>query len=210
MSRPIILISKRFAGSRRFCCARNGTIIFVTHDRVFLEKLATRIVELDRGRLYDWACDYPTFLKRRDELFSAEAKQQELFDKRLAQEEAWIRKGIEARRTRNEGRVRALKAMREERRRRRERQGVARIQAQEAERSGTLVIEAKNVSFGYGDRRVVAGAFDDDSPRRQGGCDRRQCRRENDLDPAVARRVFRRKKGQSATVRGWKLRTSTS
>jgi ATP-binding cassette subfamily F protein uup len=135
----------------------NGTIIFVTHDRVFLEKLATRIVELDRGRLYDWACDYPTFLKRRDELFSAEAKQQELFDKRLAQEETWIRKGIEARRTRNEGRVRALKAMREERARRRERQGVARIQAQEAERSGTLVIEAKNVSFGYGERRVVGG-----------------------------------------------------
>jgi ABC transport system ATP-binding/permease protein len=135
----------------------NGTIIFVTHDRVFLEKLATRIVELDRGRLYDWACDYPMFLKRRDELFSAEAKQQELFDKRLAQEETWIRKGIEARRTRNEGRVRALKAMREERARRRERQGVARIQAQEAERSGTLVIEAKNVSFGYGERRVVGG-----------------------------------------------------
>ena len=97
----------------------------MTHDRVFLEKLATRIVELDRGRLYDWACNYTTFLKRRDELFSAEAKQQELFDKRLAQEEAWIRKGIEARRTRNEGRVRALEAMRVERRRRRERQGVA-------------------------------------------------------------------------------------
>ncbi len=134
-----------------------GTIMFVTHDRVFLEKLATRIVEIDRGRLYDWACDYPTFMKRRDELFSAEAKQQELFDKRLAQEEVWIRKGIEARRTRNEGRVRALEAMREERRRRRERQGVARIQAQDAERSGTLVIEAKDVSFGYGDRLVVEG-----------------------------------------------------
>ena len=131
------------------------TIVFVTHDRVFLERLATRIVELDRGHLYDWACDYPTFLKRRDELLSAEAKQQELFDKRLAQEEAWIRKGIEARRTRNEGRVRALKAMREERRVRRERQGIARIQTQEAERSGTLVIEAKNVSFGYEDRLVI-------------------------------------------------------
>ena len=132
-----------------------GTIVFVTHDRVFLEKLATRIVELDRGQLYDWACNYTTFLKRRDELFSAEAKQQELFDKKLAQEEVWIRKGIEARRTRNEGRVRALEVMRAERRRRRERQGVARIQAQEAERSGTLVIEARSVSFGYGDHRVV-------------------------------------------------------
>ena len=117
-----------------FPLRRTGTIIFVTHDRVFVERLATRIVELDRGHLYDWACDYLTFLKRRDELFSAEVKQQELFDKRLAQEEAWIRKGIQARRTRNEGRVRALKAMREERRRRCERQGVARIQAQEAER----------------------------------------------------------------------------
>ena len=132
-----------------------GTIIFVTHDRVFLEKLATRIVELDRGRLYDWACDYPTFLKRRDELYSAEVKQQELFDKRLAQEEAWIRKGIEARRTRNEGRVRALKAMREERQRRRERQGIARMQAQEAERSGTLVIAANDVSFGYDERLII-------------------------------------------------------
>ena len=89
-----------------------GTIVFVTHDRVFLERLATRIVELDRGRLLDWACDYATFLNHRDQVFSAEARQQELFDKKLAQEEAWIRKGIEARRTRNEGRVRALKAMR--------------------------------------------------------------------------------------------------
>jgi ABC transport system ATP-binding/permease protein len=138
-----------------FLLRSGGTLIFVTHDRVFLEKLATRIVELDRGHLYDWACDYPTFLKRRDELFSAEAKQQELFDKKLAQEEVWIRKGIEARRTRNEGRVRALKAMREERRKRRERQGIARIQSQEAERSGTLVIEAKNLSFGYGEESLV-------------------------------------------------------
>ena len=132
------------------------TIVFVTHDRVFLEKLATRIVELDRGHLYNWACDYPTFLKRREGLFLAEVMQQELFDKRLAQEEAWIRKGIEARRTRNEGRVRALEAMREERRKRRERQVIARMQTQEAERSGNLVIEAKNVSFGYGDRLVIS------------------------------------------------------
>ncbi len=95
-----------------FLLRAGGTLVFVTHDRVFLERLATRIVELDRGRLHDWACDYPTFLKRRDEVDSAEARQQELFDKKLAQEETWIRKGIEARRTRNEGRVRALKAMR--------------------------------------------------------------------------------------------------
>jgi ATP-binding cassette subfamily F protein uup len=135
---------------------RSGlTIVFVTHDRVFLSKLATRIVELERGKLYDWACDYPTFLKRREELLHAEARQDALFDKRLAQEEVWIRKGIEARRTRNEGRVRALKAMREARARRRERQGTAKLQVQEAERSGMLVVEAKDASFGYGDKDVI-------------------------------------------------------
>jgi ATP-binding cassette subfamily F protein uup len=131
---------------------RSGvTLVFVTHDRVFLSRLATRIIELDRGRLYDWACDYPTFLKRKEETLAAEERQNALFDKRLAQEEVWIRKGIEARRTRNEGRVRALKAMREARSRRRDRQGTARMQVQEAERSGTMVIEAKGVVFGYGD-----------------------------------------------------------
>jgi ATP-binding cassette subfamily F protein uup len=138
-----------------FLLRAGGTLLFVTHDRVFLEKLATRIIELDRGRLYDWDCDYPTFLKRRDEVLNAEARQQELFDKKLAQEEAWIRKGIEARRTRNEGRVRSLKAMREARQQRRLRQGTARIQAQEAEQSGTLVIKAKGVGFSYGDRIVI-------------------------------------------------------
>src|SRR5262249_43045134 len=134
-----------------FLLREGGTLVFVTHDRVFLERLATRIVELDRGHIYDWACDYATFLERKGELLAAEERQAALFDKKLAQEEAWIRKGIEARRTRNEGRVRALKAMREARRRRRERQGTARMQAQEAERSGNLVIEAKGVSFGYGE-----------------------------------------------------------
>jgi ATP-binding cassette subfamily F protein uup len=132
-----------------------GTIVFVTHDRVFLERLATRIVELDRGRLFDWACDYPTFLKRREELLAAEARQWELFDKKLAQEETWIRKGIEARRTRNEGRVRALEAMRRAHQQRRHRLGTARMQAQEAERSGNLVIEAEGVGFGYSDRPVI-------------------------------------------------------
>src|SRR4051812_18409571 len=134
---------------------QGGTLIFVTHDRVFLGRLATRIVELDRGHLYDWACDYPTFLKRKEDLLASEERQNALFDKKLAQEETWIRKGIEARRTRNEGRVRALKAMREARTQRRERQGTARLQVQEAERSGSLVIEAKGVEFGYGDRSVV-------------------------------------------------------
>ncbi len=133
----------------------DGTLVFVTHDRALLAKLATRIVELDRGKLYDWACDYPTFLKRKEEMLAAEERQNALFDKKLAQEETWIRKGIEARRTRNEGRVRALKAMREARQQRRERQGTARMQLQEAERSGALVIEAKDVNFGYDERPVI-------------------------------------------------------
>ena len=137
---------------------RSGvTFVFVTHDRAFLSRLATRIVELDRGKLFDWACDYPTFLKRRDDLLAAEARQDALFDKKLAQEEVWIRKGIQARRTRNEGRVRALKALREARTQRRERQGTAKIQVQEADRSGMLVAEAKNVSFGYDERNVIQG-----------------------------------------------------
>ncbi len=140
-----------------FLLRYGGTLIFVTHDRMFLGRLATRIVELDRGHLFDWACDYPTFLQRKEDLLAAEARQAALFDKKLAQEEAWIRKGVEARRTRNEGRVRALKAMREARAGRRERQGSARMQAQESERSGTMVIEAKGAGFGYEGRPVIAG-----------------------------------------------------
>jgi ABC transport system ATP-binding/permease protein len=138
-----------------FLLRAGRTLVFVTHDRVFLEKLATRIVELDRGRVSDCACDYPTFLKRREEVLAAETRQNALFDKKLAQEEAWIRKGIQARRTRNEGRVRALEALREARKQRRQRQGTANIQASEAERSGTLVIEAKHVCFGYDHRPVI-------------------------------------------------------
>lgn len=138
-----------------FLIREAGTLVFVTHDRVFLGKLATRIVELDRGHLYDWACDYATFLVRKEELLAGEERQASLFDKKLAQEEVWIRKGIEARRTRNEGRVRALKAMREARSQRRERQGLARMQVQQADRSGMLVIEAKDVSFAYEGRTVL-------------------------------------------------------
>ena len=138
-----------------FLLRYGGTLIFVTHDRAFMGRLATRIVELDRGRLYDFAGDYATFVKRKDDVLAAEQRQNELFDKKLAQEETWIRKGIEARRTRNEGRVRALKAMREAHQKRRDRQGTASIQVQEAERSGTLVIEAKGVSFAYGGRPVI-------------------------------------------------------
>jgi ABC transport system ATP-binding/permease protein len=138
-----------------FLLRYGGTLIFVTHDRAFMGRLATRIVELDRGHLYDFAGDYATFVKRKEDVLAAEQRQNELFDKKLAQEETWIRKGIEARRTRNEGRVRALKAMREAHRKRRDRQGTAAIQVQEAERSGTLVIESKGVSFAYDGRPVI-------------------------------------------------------
>jgi len=132
-----------------------GTLLFVTHDRVFLQRLTTRIVELDRGKLFDWNCDYPTFVKRKEEMLSAEQQQNALFDKKLAQEEVWIRKGIEARRTRNEGRVRALKRLREQRKERRELSGKVRMQISAENRSGRLVIEAENISYSYGDKTII-------------------------------------------------------
>ena len=131
------------------------TLLFVTHDRMFLRKLATRIVELDRGRLRDWACDYDTYLERREASLAAESAQRARFDKRLAEEETWIRRGVKARRTRDEGRVRALEKMREERRERREQVGTVRMQAQRAVPSGRLVVEARGVEVGYGDRCVI-------------------------------------------------------
>jgi ATP-binding cassette subfamily F protein uup len=132
-----------------------GTLLFVTHDRVFLQSLAKRIIELDRGSLFDWDCDYPTFIKRKEEMLSAEQTQNALFDKKLAQEEAWIRQGIEARRTRNEGRVRALKRLREQRKERRELSGKVRMTISAENRSGRLVIEAENVSYSYGNKTVI-------------------------------------------------------
>jgi len=132
-----------------------GTLLFVTHDRVFLQKLTTRIIELDRSRLFDWNCNYATFLERKEAMLTAEAEQNVLFDKKLAQEEIWIRKGIEARRTRNEGRVRALKRLREQRLERRERPGKVRMQIQAEKRSGKLVIEAENVNYSFGDQPIV-------------------------------------------------------
>src|SRR5258706_9192456 len=132
-----------------------GTLVFVTHDRVFLQRLTTRIVELDRGRLFDWNCNYATFIQRKEAVLAAELEQNVNFDKKLAQEEQWIRKGTEARRTRNEGRVRALKRLRELRRERREQSGKVRMQIQEDRRSGRLVIEAEGVGFGFGERQVL-------------------------------------------------------
>ncbi len=135
--------------------ARNITLVFVTHDRTFLRRVATRIVDLDRGQLIDWGTDYDTYLERKEAALEVQAKEWSEFDKKLAREEVWIRTGIQARRTRNEGRVRALEALRLERGARRERVGTVRLQAQEAERSGRLVIEAKGVTFGYGERTIV-------------------------------------------------------
>jgi len=131
------------------------TLFFITHDRAFLRRLATRIVELDRGKLTSWACDYDTFLERRNAALEAEEKQRAAFDKKLAQEEAWLRQGVKARRTRNEGRVRALLALRSERADRRQREGSARIELTTGSMSGQKVIEAKNVTFGYGGAPVI-------------------------------------------------------
>jgi ATP-binding cassette subfamily F protein uup len=132
-----------------------GGVLFVTHDRALLTRLATRILELDRGRLTSWPGDYPSFLLRKAAALEEEERQDAVFDKKLAQEEAWIRRGIKARRTRNEGRVRALMGMREERRRRREREGPAQFSVEEAQASGKLVVEADRVSFAWNDEAVV-------------------------------------------------------
>jgi ATP-binding cassette subfamily F protein uup len=132
-----------------------GSLMFVTHDRRFLRALATRIVEIDRGRVTSWPGDYGNYLRRREERLHAETQEQALFDRRLAAEEVWIRQGIKARRTRNEGRVRALEAMRRERMARRETGGRARLQAGVAAPSGKRVIEAEAVRFAYGERVLV-------------------------------------------------------
>ena len=134
---------------------RGTTLVFVTHDRAFLRRVATRIVELDRGKLVDWGGDYDTYLQRKDAALEVEAREFAEFDRKLALEEVWIRTGIQARRTRNEGRVRSLEALRVQRSQRRDRVGNVRMQAQEAERSGRLVVEARNVSFNRGERPIV-------------------------------------------------------
>ena len=131
------------------------TLFFVTHDRMFLRHVANRILELDRGRLVDWACGYDTFLERKAEVLATEETLWRKFDQKLKEEEIWIRKGIKARRTRNEGRVRALKAMRLERRQRRERTGGVAMQIQEARTSGRLVLEVNDISYGWGDTPVI-------------------------------------------------------
>ena len=132
-----------------------GTLFFVTHDRMFMTHLATRIMELDRGKIFNWTCDYPTFLKRKQMALEVESTQRAVFDKKLAAEEVWIRKGIKARRTRNEGRVRALEGMREEKKAQRQQIGRVRIQSQEAEASGRQVIKVEHLGFRYGDNCII-------------------------------------------------------
>ncbi len=140
----------------KFLLDWKGALLFITHDRQFLKRLATRIIELDRGRATDWPGDYDNYLRRREERLHAEAKANERFDKKLAQEEVWIRQGIKARRTRNEGRVRALKAMRDTYQQRRQQQGQARLQMQKAELSGKIVIDLENVSYSWDSKPIIS------------------------------------------------------
>ncbi|UZP67956.1 ATP-binding cassette domain-containing protein [Desulfovibrio mangrovi] len=143
-----------------FLLRRVRTLVLITHDRMFLRKVANRIIELDRGHLADWSCDYDTFLERKDGQLHAEQQEWARLDQKLAEEEVWIRKGIKARRTRNMGRVRDLYALREERAKRRERLGTVSMQVQEAERSGQLVVEARNLTYTYpdADKPVISDA----------------------------------------------------
>jgi len=138
-----------------FLLASPATLLFISHDRRFIQRLANRILELDRGRLSDWSCDYATYRRRRQQQLDAELKQDAGLDRKLANEEAWIRQGIQARRTRNEGRVRALKKLREERRARRDRTGQAKLNIQQSGQSGRIVIEVDSLSFSFDGQPIV-------------------------------------------------------
>lgn len=133
----------------------SGCVLFVSHDRALIEKLATRIIELDRGHLISYQCNYPRYLELREQNLKIEAEHNALFDKRLAEEEVWIRQGIKARRTRNEGRVRALEQMRRERSQRRELGGSAKVTVNQADQTGKIVAELKDVSFKIGGKQLV-------------------------------------------------------
>jgi ATP-binding cassette subfamily F protein uup len=135
--------------------AWHGAVIFITHDRAFLQRLATRILEIDRTRLLSWDCDYRTYLKRKEQALHGEEEENARFNKKLASEEVWVRQGIKARRTRNEGRVRALKSMREEQAGKIKRESGAHISIDEAEQSGRKVIRMRNVSYAYGEQKVI-------------------------------------------------------
>ena len=134
-----------------------GTILLVTHDRMLARRLATRVLEIDRGQVTSWECDYDTFRDRKAHHLEVEAANWSAFDKKLAQEEVWVRKGIKARRTRNEGRVRALEQMRDLRSQRREELGRAKLRLQKAKRTGDMVMEAEGVAFGYSGESILKG-----------------------------------------------------
>jgi ABC transport system ATP-binding/permease protein len=138
-----------------FLLGWGGALLFVTHDRAFLRKLSTRIIEIDRGNLVGWACDYDTFLVRKQAVLEAEEVERAKFDKKLAQEEEWIRRGVKAQRSRAQNRISALTAMRAERKARRERAGNAKLTAQEAERSGFKVITCENLNFRYEEQWIA-------------------------------------------------------
>ena len=139
----------------KFLKGFSGTVIFITHDRTFMQSIATRMVELDRGKLSSYPGNYQHYLDRKQHELEVEQTQNREFDKKLKQEEAWIRQGVKARRTRNEGRVRALEKLRAVRQSRREQIGTAKLQIQKSEQSGKIVIEAKNISFNYPDKKIV-------------------------------------------------------
>ena len=142
-----------------FLLAFNGSLVFITHDRAFLRRLATRIIELDRGQATSWPGDYDNFLRRKEETLHAEELENARFDKKLAQEEIWIRQGIKARRTRNEGRVRSLEKMRNERGQRREQQGSVNLQVDVGERTGKRIVEVENINYTLPNGRVLIDDF---------------------------------------------------
>jgi ATP-binding cassette subfamily F protein uup len=146
-----------------------GALLFISHDRQFMDNLATRFIEIDRGKLMEFNCNYSTYLKRKKEMLEIEEKHNALFDKRLSQEEAWIREGIKARRTRNEGRVRALEAMRIEYAERRKHQGKAKLNVQQAEKSGKIVIDAKRINYAFNGDKSQTPIVKDFSLRIQRG-----------------------------------------
>jgi ATP-binding cassette subfamily F protein uup len=143
----------------QFLLKWEGSLLFISHDRRFMDNLANRFIEIDRGKLQDYNCDYSTYLVRKEENLEIEERQNALFDKRLSQEEVWIRQGIKARRTRNEGRVRALESMRSEYEARRKQLGTARMDIHQAEKSGKIVAEATDVTFAFGDGEAVVKNF---------------------------------------------------
>ncbi len=143
----------------QFLLKWEGALLFISHDRRFMDNLATRFIEIDRGQLAEFNCNYSTYIQRKKEMLEIEDKHNALFDKRLSQEEVWIRQGIKARRTRNEGRVRALEALRVEYANRRKQLGTAKMDIQQAEKSGKIVAEADNISFAFDDGKAVVQSF---------------------------------------------------